>query len=114
MLSRSERQRLDDIREYILLARSFASKMTAEHFAADPRTFLAVTRCLEIISEASRHLSPELKGRYPALPWGRIAGAGNIYRHGYELVDAATVWNTLQNALPPLLAMLEAELGPES
>jgi uncharacterized protein with HEPN domain len=40
-----------------------------------------VTRCLEIISEASRRLPESLKARHPEIPWKQIAGAGNVYRH---------------------------------
>jgi len=43
-----------------------------------------VTRCLEVISEASRRLSDELKARHLGIPWKQMAGAGNIYRHDYQ------------------------------
>lgn len=39
-----------------------------------------------------------------------MAGAGNVYRHDYEDVAANYVWDTLQNALPPLRAVIETEL----
>jgi Protein of unknown function DUF86 len=43
------------------LAASFSAGVGYEAFVADPRTVYAVTRCLEIISEASRRLPDELK-----------------------------------------------------
>jgi uncharacterized protein with HEPN domain len=70
----------------------------------------AVTRCLEIISEASRRLSDALKARHPQIGWKEMAGAGNIYRHDYEDVAATRVWDTVQLALPPLRAAIEQEL----
>ena len=70
----------------------------------------AVTRCLEIISEASRRLPNEVKARHPAIPWKQIAGAGNVYRHDYEDVAAEFVWETVERALPPLRTVIEAEL----
>ena len=70
-----------------------------------------MTRALEIISEASRKLSPDLKGRHPGLPWKDMAGAGSIYRHDYEDVMHQRVWQTVQEALPPLLTAIEAELA---
>jgi uncharacterized protein with HEPN domain len=39
-----------------------------------------------------------------------MAGAGNVYRHDYEDVAANYVWDTPQNDLPPLRAVIEAEL----
>jgi uncharacterized protein with HEPN domain len=65
---------------------------------------------LEIISEASRRLPDDMKARYPGIAWKQIAAAGNVYRHDYEDVAAQLVWNTVQQALPPLRAVIEAEL----
>jgi uncharacterized protein with HEPN domain len=39
-----------------------------------------VERGLEIISEASRHLDGELKGRHPEVPWRKVADIGNVLR----------------------------------
>ncbi|HXT08281.1 MAG TPA: HepT-like ribonuclease domain-containing protein [Roseiarcus sp.] len=64
-----------------------------------------------LISEASRRLPTSLKDRHPSIPWRRMAGAGNVYRHDYEDVAARYVWDTLQNDLPPLRAVIERELG---
>ena len=64
----------------------FVAGLTEDEFEADQRTFYAVTRCLEIISEAARRLSPELRSRYPDLPWRAIMGVGNVYRHDYDNV----------------------------
>jgi uncharacterized protein with HEPN domain len=50
-------------------------------FAQDRMRFHAVTRYLEIISEASRRLPVDLRHRHPHSPWRDIRDAGNIYRH---------------------------------
>ena len=47
---------LRDIAHHIDLALSFTEGFDYEAIVADPRTVYAVTRCLEIISEASRRL----------------------------------------------------------
>ncbi len=47
---------LGDIRHNIYLARKFIDGRTYETFRDDDMAFYAVTRCLEIISEASRRL----------------------------------------------------------
>jgi hypothetical protein len=57
MLSETERDSLSDILFNIDLANSFAQGFDYERFLTDMRTFYAITRCLEIISEASRRLS---------------------------------------------------------
>lgn len=81
-----------------------------EEFVEDTRTVYAVTRCLEIISEASRRLSETLKARHPHILWKDMAGAGNIYRHDYEDVGARAVWHTVENSLPALRTAIEVEL----
>lgn len=100
-----------DILHHIDLAMEFARGLDRETFAEDLRTVYAVTRCLEIISEASRRLPEELKAAHPAIAWKQMAGAGNVYRHNYEDVAAHLIWETLLQALPPLKAIVESELA---
>jgi len=91
-LSDLERASLGDILFNIDLAFVFAEGLDISGFIADTRTFYAVTRCLEIISEASRRLPPETKGRHPAITWRKVAGSGNIYRYAYEEVTQRALW----------------------
>lgn len=102
---------LRDVLHHIDLAIEFAGGLDREAFAADLRTVYAVTRCLEIISEASRRLPEELKARHPAIAWRQMAAAGNVYRHNYEDVAAHLVWETVQQALPPLRAVVVDEMA---
>jgi uncharacterized protein with HEPN domain len=75
------------------------------------KTFYATTRCLEIISEASRRLPAELKSRHSHIEWQRIAAAGNIIgMHNYDNVAEQTVWKTVHEALPALQKVVEEEL----
>jgi uncharacterized protein with HEPN domain len=109
MLSNSAQTALRDIHHHIDLAAAFASSFTSATFKDDLRTVYAVTRCLEIISEASRRLPDDMRARHPGIAWKQMAGAGNVYRHDYEDVAAEFVWETVQRALPPLKAVLERE-----
>ena len=85
--------------------------MDEEAFGADLRTVYAVTRCLEIVSEASRRLPEEIKVQHPAIAWKEMAGAGNIYRHDYEDVAPAFLWVTVRDHLPNLLLVVEQEIA---
>lgn len=102
---------LQDILHHLDLAIQFAAGLDRNAFAADLRTVYAVTRCLEIISEASRRLPDDVKSRHPTIAWRQMAAAGNVYRHNYEDVAAHLVWETVQQALPPLKEVLEEELA---
>src|SRR5271156_4688574 len=102
---------LTDIRENITLAFAFIGNASLDEFEADRRTVYAVTRCLEIISEASRRLPAELKARHPDVEWREIAAAGSVYRHDYQLVRDDILWQTVENRLKPLLKVVEMELA---
>jgi uncharacterized protein with HEPN domain len=104
---------LSDILNHIDLAAEFIKGSDLDTFKSDLRTVYAVTRCLEIISEASRRLPEELKARHPQIAWRQMAAAGNVYRHDYEDVLAQLVWDTVQRALPPLRSVIEREISPK-
>jgi len=101
---------LRDILHHIDLAANFSAGFDRASFTHDIKTVYAVTRCLEIISEASRRLPDDVKARHPAIGWKQMAGAVNVYRHDYEDVAAEFVWETVKRALPPLRIAIEAEL----
>ncbi len=101
---------LRDILHPIDLAQRFVEGLDREAFKADVRAFYAVTRCLEIISEASRRLPNELKAKHSGISWNQMASAGNVYRHDYEDVVAQLVWDTVHQALPQLKFVIAAEI----
>jgi uncharacterized protein with HEPN domain len=109
----SDRARLAlfDIRDNIGLVREFVAGLSFEAFRADRRTFYAVTRCIEIISEAARRLPAEMRQRHSDLPWRAIMGVGNVYRHDYDNVAEEFVWRTVQQSLQPLLEAVEMEIA---
>ncbi|HEY8262305.1 MAG TPA: HepT-like ribonuclease domain-containing protein [Methylosinus sp.] len=99
------------IRDNILLARHFVDGLTRESFERSPLHFYAVTRALEIISEASRRLPDDVRERHPHLPWRAIRDVGNFYRHEYDNVLEAYVWETVQTRLEPLKAAVDQEIS---
>jgi len=107
--SQSERW-LYHIRRNIELAQRFIGGLAYEEFRDNDLVFYAVTRCLEIISEASRRLPREMKERHPHVPWREMAAAGNVYRHDYEDVDQRLVCGTVHDCPPPMLVVVETEL----
>jgi uncharacterized protein with HEPN domain len=82
--------------------RTAMTGQTKASFAADLMLRMAVERLLEIISEASRHIPPEMKGIEPNSNWRRLADLGNWFRHAYHRTDAGIVWDMIENDLEPL------------
>lgn len=111
MHSKSPVLALSAIVTNIVLARQFVNGMSFDEFRADQKTLYAVIRCLEIISEASRKLPPDLKLRHDHIPWAQIASAGNIYRYEYKDVREKIIWQTVHAALGPLETVVADELA---
>ena len=84
--------------------------MSFDQFRGDRKTVYAVTRALEIISEATRRLPDDLKARHPHIDWIAVGAAGNVYRHEYEAVDEAQLWETAKRDLNSLRVLAAAEL----
>jgi uncharacterized protein with HEPN domain len=113
MPARSNIPRLTDIVEAIELIRGEMAGVALEAFEADIRQRWLVERGVEIISEASRRLSDDLKARHPEIPWPKVAGIGNVLRHNYENIAAPVMWTLVRDDLPPLEKVCREELAAE-
>jgi uncharacterized protein with HEPN domain len=110
MLSNKAQLALLDIRHNILAAQRFTRDLSFEQFKSSDLHFYAATRALEIVSEAVRRLPDSLLERHACLPWKQIMGIGNVLRHNYDNVVETIVWETVQNDLARLLAVVAAEI----
>jgi uncharacterized protein with HEPN domain len=110
MLSDKAQLALLDIRHNILAAQRFTRDLSFEQFKGSDLHFYAVTRALEIVSEAARRLPDSLLERHALLPWKQIVGIGNVLRHNCDNVVETIVWETVQDHLPTLLAVVVAEI----
>ena len=72
---------------------------------------LAVVRLLEILGEAAKNVSEDLRKDYPDIPWRQIAGTRDRLIHGYFDVDLDIVWQIISTDLPVLVAQLEKALS---
>ena len=95
-------ERLAHIDEAIDNIRQMLAGRTRAAFVEDMMLRLAVERSLEIISEASRHIPPDLKASEQTINWRRLADLGNWLRHAYHRTDAGILWDMVQNDLEPL------------
>ena len=111
MPSESFRNALYDIRDNIVLAQEFVVGLDHASFVKSRRDVYAVTRAIEIVSEASKKLPDEVRTRHPHRPWRDIRDVGNFYRHQYDNVAESYVWRTVQEHLPPLLAVVLSEIA---
>jgi len=104
------RTRIEHMLEAIDAIAEFTRGKSFADYTTDRLLRAAIERHIERMSEASRHIPNELKGRAPAIPWRNIAGIGNILRHDYEGVDNQIIWNLIREQLGQLRLALEAML----
>ena len=70
----------------------------------------AVIRNFEIIGEATKRLSPELRSVYSNIPWQQMAGLRDVLIHDYLKVNLNLVWQIIEQNLPELKEQVEAIL----
>ena len=80
-------------------------------FMADRMRQDAVIRKLEIIGEAVKKLSDDIKQRRPEIPWKRIDGMRDRLTHDYFGVDLLLVWVVVDRELSTLKTAVEALFG---
>ena len=94
-------------------ARKFLESMTWKEFERSELHQNAVMRPLEIIGEAARLVSQQTRDAHPEIPWEQMIGMRNRLIHEYFRVNLTTVWDTVQNDLPCLIALIEPLVPPE-
>ena len=107
-MARDVQPALDDIWEAIAGVDGAVAGKTFHDFESDWLLRRGVERAIEIISEASRRLPPDVKDMRPEIPWRDVATIGNILRHEYHSIASRIIWDVVQNDLPALKAAIEA------
>lgn len=109
-MKRRDRDRLQDVLKAADLVASFTDGYTLERFLDDPLVQSAVLRQLQIVGEASRHMSDAFKAAHPEIPWHRIVGMRHVIVHGYNEVELEVVWSVVERFLPETAEMVAAAL----
>ena len=99
--------RLRDILAAARLIASYVKDITEADFRANTEKQDAVVRRLEIIGEATVHLSDATRQAVPELPFRKMRGMRNIVAHDYANVDLRIVWEVATAHVPEVCAVLE-------
>jgi uncharacterized protein with HEPN domain len=94
--------RLEDILDATEQIEFYLQGFDEERFRQDRRTVDAVTRNLEIIGEAVKHLPESLLTTEPEIPWRAISGIRDILAHAYFRTEDSIIWDTATTHLKPL------------
>jgi uncharacterized protein with HEPN domain len=99
--------RLRDILESARLIAAYVNGVTETDFRSDSEKQDAVVRRIEIVGEATAHLSDQTRAAIPKLPFRQMRGMRNIVAHDYARVDVGIVWEVATIHIPEVFAALE-------
>jgi len=74
----------------------------------------AVMYQIEIIGEASNHISDTFQEENPGLPWMEMRAIRNKIVHDYRGIELEIIWDTVQNNLPSLQKQIKRLLGNDT
>ena len=100
-----------EAREHIA---TYISDLDYEDFLDSRMVQDAVMRNLQIIGEAVKRLSPELKAEHPDLPWREMAGLRDRIVHDYFGINYEIVWSVIAEEMPVLVPRIEAIADSEA
>lgn len=106
-MSRTDEQRLDDVREACERIRRLVER-GRDTLDTDEALLPALERNLEILGEAATHVSEEGRSRYPSVRWTEITRFRILLAHHYHRVEPDQVWQIAVDDVP----VVAAALGP--
>ncbi len=103
---RASKLYLKDILDSIKSIQEYTNGLTFERFRIKRMVIDAVVRNFEIIGEAARSISEDVKSTHQEIPWKEMSGMRNKIIHEYFGIDLDIVWKTIQ-ALPTIETILK-------
>lgn len=91
---------IEEIEKYVL-----AVDLTV--FLENSMLRFACIKQMEIIGEASNHVTTALKSKFSDIAWAQIVGMRNVFAHEYFGIDAGLIWEIIKNDIPELKGKIE-------
>ena len=80
----------------------YTDGVTHEEFLSNSLLQDGVIRQLEVMGEAARNLSEDLRNEYPKIPWSQMISLRNRMIHAYFNVNLQIIWEIIQGDIPNL------------
>ena len=97
-----DKARLQHILDAIEDIESYTVNADFEKFMENSMMRFACIKQMEIIGEASNHISDEVKSQFSTIEWRQIIGMRNVFVHEYFGVDTKIVWEIIKGDIPDL------------
>jgi uncharacterized protein with HEPN domain len=111
-LNRRDPANLYDMLEAAENIQDFLNGKTFDDFMRDNMLWAAVERNLEIIGEAARRISEEVKQEHQTIPWRKIVAQRNVLIHEYDDIDYKEIWEVATFHLPRLIIQIRPLIPP--
>ncbi len=103
----NDRGRLTHMLEAAQEAHQFSIGHTRTTLENNRLLQLALVKAVEIVGEAASQITDEFQAKHTQIPWAQIRGRRHRLVHAYYDIDLAVLWDTVSEALPPLIAELQ-------
>jgi uncharacterized protein with HEPN domain len=104
--------RIRHMRDHALEAVQMLGSATLEQLRANRQLQLALVQLIQIVGEAASRIPDDLRRAHPQVPWQLAADMRNKLVHGYDVIEYAIVFDTVQQDLPLIVHQLDAILTP--
>ena len=91
----------------------YLATITYEEYDQNLACKYALTRSLEIIGEACKHIPETYRKEHPEIPWKMIAGNRDTLINGYFTIDYDVLWNTVTSDIPDLQKKITLLIGEQ-
>lgn len=98
--------RLHDIRDAASRAIDHIAGLQAETLAHNLHLQDPVVRCLILMGEAAKGISPEVRTELSDFDWSGMIGLRNVLVHRYEEIDYLELWTIVNRDLQPIIDRL--------
>ena len=88
--------------------------LTEDIFSGTRTLVYAAARAVEIVGEAAAQIEPEVQKSLPSIPWRQAIGMRNKLIHGYRSLNSKTLYETIRDDFPPLIAEIRRILKEEA
>lgn len=103
MTKQHDESYLKDIVDSCTLISEYVKGLNLEDFEKDTMRYLAVSRLLEIVGEATKNLSNEFRSRHPEVPWKKMAGLRDVIIPDYQELNREMIFKIASQDITKVL-----------
>lgn len=107
----ADRIRIQHILDAIYEIEKYVENRNFDDFLNDSMFRFACIKQLEIIGEASNHITIETKTKFQEIEWQQIVGMRNVFIHEYFGIDLSVAWEIIEKDIPDFKKKLDNVLN---